>query len=282
MNEEKVITYQSVTSTQVYLNSEDADIYLNGTMKSNVTFFIKDFINVGENTIDAKISVSNAQIPVSYTLINSTNNYLNINLSGGGLNGSVFFRYVFTNGNYNSTTFITLFNTIMGNNFNITLDGQNSTFLITNSVYDFQLTDSPIYSILGFQRGITYNSISRSLYSPYPCNFSGINRINIKSSMFKAQNFDSFNKGRCRTLATIPVNALPNGIVFYTNITGFKAELKLSSLSSITLELLDDNRNYIDFRNVDWTIALQIDILSEINQDMKTFTNVYNQFQNVE
>jgi hypothetical protein len=84
MNEEKVITYQSVTSTQVYLNSEDADIYLNGTMKSNVTFFIKDFINVGENTIDAKISVSNAQIPVSYTLINSTNNQIIRTSSGIG------------------------------------------------------------------------------------------------------------------------------------------------------------------------------------------------------
>jgi len=277
MNEEKVITYQSVTSTQVYLNSEDADIYLNGTMKSNVTFFIKDFINVGENTIDAKISVSNAQIPVSYTLINSTNNYLNVTLSGGTLT-----RYNFANGNYNSTTFITLFKTTMGNNWDITFNAITNTFTLSNSVSDFQLTDSPIYSILGFKNGVTYNSTAKSLNSPYPCNFSGINRINIKSSMFKAQNFDSFNKGRCRTLATVPVNAMSNGIVFYTNITGFKAELKLSSLSSITLELLDDNRNYIDFRNVDWTIALQIDILSEINQDMKTFTNVYNQFQNVE
>jgi hypothetical protein len=38
---------------------------------------------------------------------------------------------------------------------------------------------------------------------------------------------------------------------------------------------MDDNRNYIDFNNIDWTITLQVDILSEIIKNIDNLEDLY-------
>ena len=38
---------------------------------------------------------------------------------------------------------------------------------------------------------------------------------------------------------------------------------------------MDDLRNFIDFNNVDWTICIQIDILSENVQSIDNLADVY-------
>ena len=38
---------------------------------------------------------------------------------------------------------------------------------------------------------------------------------------------------------------------------------------------MDDNRNFIDFNNVDWTITLQIDILSEVFETIDNLEDIY-------
>ena len=38
---------------------------------------------------------------------------------------------------------------------------------------------------------------------------------------------------------------------------------------------MHDFRNYIDFNNIDWTITLQIDILSEIIKNIDNLEDLY-------
>ena len=43
------VSYQTIYSNQIYLNSNLADIKLNGTYKSNVAFFFKDVLKSGKS-----------------------------------------------------------------------------------------------------------------------------------------------------------------------------------------------------------------------------------------
>ena len=93
-------------------------------------------------------------------------------------------------------------------------------FTFTNSVSDFTFTDNPInsiFKILGFQSGNSYTSNNKSLTAPYSVDFGGLLKLEIKSSTFTLQNCNSFNKGRSRTICSVPVNANQNGVIMYNN-----------------------------------------------------------------
>ena len=82
VNPKNIITFQSKTSTQIYLSSATADMYMNGTMKSNLVFCFQNPIRIDKNAYELRLSVVNAQIPISWYLINSTNNQIIITVSG--------------------------------------------------------------------------------------------------------------------------------------------------------------------------------------------------------
>ena len=110
------ITFQSKTCTQIYLNSTSADIFMNGTMKSHLAFCFRNPIQVNKNAIEMRLSVVNAQIPISWYLINNTNNQIIITISG------ISTTYLFKQGNYNVNSFITEWNNSIGPNWTLTFD----------------------------------------------------------------------------------------------------------------------------------------------------------------
>jgi hypothetical protein len=50
---------------------------------------------------------------------------------------------------------------------------------------------------------------------------------------------------------------------------------KNHEISTIDINIMDDLRNFIDFNNVDWTVCIQIDILSENVQSIDNLADVY-------
>ena len=76
------ISFQSTGSTQIYLNSANADIFLNQSKKSNVVFFFTNVLKIDKKSVEMKLSVVNAQIPVSWYLINDTNNRIYFSVNG--------------------------------------------------------------------------------------------------------------------------------------------------------------------------------------------------------
>lgn len=265
-----LINYQSQTSTQIYLNSGNADLLLNGTMKSNVVFVFQAPIILNKNAIEMKLSIVNAQIPISWYLINSTNNKIYITVNG------IKTVYYFPIGNYNVNTFITQWLSAFGTNWTVTYNSITNK-LTFNYISNFSLSDdtSSLFSIIGFVSGQTYASSSNSLTSSNSINFYGLNRLQVKSSTFQLNNVDSFKKGINRTLGIIPLTNVNGGICFYNNFTNYRNVFKNREISSIGIEFQDDYKNYIDFSNVDWSLTLQIDILAEVVDDLNTLEDVY-------
>ena len=264
------ITYQTIDSKQIYVNSSQANIFDNGTKKSEVVFNLNDVIsNVEKNALEVRLSLVNAQIPYSFYQINSTNNKINIYYLG------TWTSYYFPAGNYNVQTFITQWYSTIGSSYTITYSTVTNKFTFTNA-YVFYFSDdvNSLFPVIGFQKGQLYIS-SGSLTSPYCYNFNGLTRLNIVSTNFSVKNIDSLNEGQSSIIASCPVNCNFGGIILYNNFTNFKSIINPSSLNTLGIEILDDYENFIDFNNVDWTLTFQVDIVKEIVFDTATFQEIY-------
>ena len=51
------IAYQTIHSSQIYLNSSQANQYVNGSQKSNVIFNLSNFFQSNVNVIEVKLSL---------------------------------------------------------------------------------------------------------------------------------------------------------------------------------------------------------------------------------
>ena len=91
-------------SRLIALNSSDATL-LNGTYKSWVMFPLNGLIIEEDNVLKIEISLVNAQIPVSFSTVNYTNNQLKIQL---GTNAVQYLTIPV--GNYNATTLLAAIN----------------------------------------------------------------------------------------------------------------------------------------------------------------------------
>jgi hypothetical protein len=261
-----LITYQSKKSVQIYLNSGTADIFINGSMKSNIVFFFEHPLEINKNSYELRLSVVNAQFPISYYLINDTNNYIKINNTS----------YYFKKGNYNINTFITEWTNSIGPNWTLTYDNiTNKISFAYTSNFTFSDNNNSLFPIIGFKKGTIYSSASNILVCPFCFNFAGLSRLNIKSSTFNLGNLDSYNKSKNRTIAVCPINSIGQGYILYHNYTHYTNIFKNYEISTIDISIQDDYKNYLDFNNIDWSLTLQIDILSEHIETIDNLADVY-------
>jgi len=218
-----------------------------------------------------RISLVNAQIPCSFYQINATNNKFYITISG--TTNTYYFPY----GNYNVNSFIKQWSTTVGSSWTLTLNSTTNTLNISNSTNDFTLSDdvNSIFNIIGLQKGTTYTSSSKTLVTPYPVNFSGLQRILLVSPTFSLNSKTSYDYGETNILASIPNNSVQNGFIYYNNYTNFKSIFSNSQISTIQIQFIDDFGNYINFNNIDWSITLQIDNIHELIKDLSNLKDVY-------
>ncbi len=97
-------------SNQINLSSNSATIKNNSY--NSVMIFNLLAMKKEKNILYNQVSLIHAQIPVSYYTINENNN--KFILSTGS--------YTLTNGNYNATSFKTMFLNLLGSSFSMTLD----------------------------------------------------------------------------------------------------------------------------------------------------------------
>jgi hypothetical protein len=131
--------------------------------------------------------------------------------------------------------------------------------------------------LMGFAyKNMYYSDSSFKLVPPFPVDFGLIPRINIKSNTFILRhNVDSGTKGKTRTICTVPVNAPSGGLILYNNFSNFKGIINIHSINSITIDIKDDFKNFIDFQNIDWTMTIQIDVINDVILDMDDLEDVY-------
>jgi hypothetical protein len=123
---------------------------------------------------------------------------------------------------------------------------------------------------MGFTNGQTYTSTYaggvNTLELPYLVNLFGTKSIYIRLPQFVLDNLNTVTKDKT-TIANIPKTTSPYGVILYENASGAYSVIKndLKSLDpNLTIELLDDQMNYIDFNNTEWSITLQFDFYIEL------------------
>jgi hypothetical protein len=240
---------------------------MNGTMKSNVVFFFGNMLKSDKNVFKKQISVVNAQFPVSWYLINSNNNRIYINT----------ILYLFPVGDYNVATFISTWKATFGTNWILTYNTITKKITFSNNQpFTFRDDYNSLFPMIGFVTGTTYTSTTNNLTSPCVINFGGILKLNIKTSTFNSNNTDTHNKGKTRTICSVPVNADQTATVFYNNFTQYSTTFKNAYFEDINIEIQDEYKNYIDFNNVNWSITLQIDVTSQDIETLDDMEDIYN------
>lgn len=219
---------------------------LNGDYNSNLYFNIPNLYKKNQSVLYSSIQVLSAQIPLSYYLINETNNKFI-------LNGD---EYFLTKGNYNANNFINMFQNIIPLQLNIDLVDLKFTL---SSINNFTFKSNLGY-VMGFENNVLYSSINNSFTCPYICDFIGIKRINIFSSELSNDNIDVSDVTNDDLLCSVPINSDREGIILYNNFSNIECFLNKSNVNIFDIKLFDDDKNFINFNGklVYMTLLLNI------------------------
>ena len=235
-------------SKQVNLCSTSA-ITNNGTKNSVLMFALNGLLKKDPSIMYNLVSVPHCQIPISYYLVNVNNNLLSTSIG----------NFTLTNGNYNASSFATMLLSLLGAGWNLTINSITGIFTISFTSNFTINSTSTCQKFLGMAANTSYTSTSNSLTFPFPCNFLGINRIKIKSQVFRTKNVDTNSKGACDLLTTIGVNNAIGGLVAYQNQMRLINYFENTNVDFVDISITDENDNVIDFNNIPVYITLQLD-----------------------
>ena len=254
----------------ITLNSQDGE-KINGTYLSSIKFNFSGLLQDDIYLIRTYITVLNAQFPVSFYIIDDTNNILNYT------DGITNYDITISIGNYNGNQMVTALNagfTTNSSPITAILNSQTGilSFLITGGTsYTFEST-STIKKILGFDTDITSTTL---LKMPYQLNLLGKKKIFINSNNLRNSAFSSKSFSCVQTIASVPVDQPPYQMINYVSVSDLeKVILYNRSLDLIDIEIVDEDNKYIDFRNIDWSITLCLSV--EKNDVVKLDYGLYN------
>jgi hypothetical protein len=96
---------------------------------------------------------------------------------------------------------------------------------------------------------------------PYQLNLLGKKKIFINSNNLRNSAFSSKSLSCVQTIATVPVDQPPYSMVSYVSVSDLeKIILSNKTVDMIDIEIVDENNNYINFRNIDWSITLCLSV----------------------
>ena len=254
----------------ITLNSQDGE-KVNGTYLSNINFNFSGLLGDDSSIIRTYITVLNAQFPVSFYIIDDTDNVLNYT------ENSVPKTITIPIGNYNGNQMVTILNTGFTNNSSnviTTLNSQNGIlkFLITGGISFTFLATSTIKKLLGFDEDITSTNL---ITMPYQLNLLGKKKIFINSNHLRNNAVSSKSLANVQTIATIPVDQPPYGMISYVSVSDLEKIILFNrSLDVLDIQIFDEENKYINFQNIDWSITLCLTI--EKNDIVKLDYGLYN------
>lgn len=260
--ETRILHLSTKSSAGIILNA-------NPNYKSQIQFTIPDAIVRDESIDFIQFSVPYAVIPNSFYTINESNNTLVVRIYALPPTYATY-SYQFPLGNYNASTFMTKFNSMLSP-MTITLNSNNNTFTITHSTYEFAFdSSSTIDFIMGFTDTIYSSSLSLTL--PRVCNFLPLPRIIMRC----AQLANSYLEGTGDVILSIPNNAKSNGQIVYNTLGSIKNIFRLDFLNSFIVSLTDDEDNLINFNGVSSFFTFQFDIHRKFVEKPLQFSKIIN------
>lgn len=247
-----------VESELISLNSKFGTLK-NGTMKSNVLFNTRGLLRNEYNVSRVEVVLCNIQIPISFLMINKTNDYLAYTIGTTPVQKSI----TLTHGNYDGYGLIVeLTNQFANNNdyFNIASSYLNGVFTFSASTtFTFQYATSTCFYLLGLGNS-DITDTNNTLIAPFPFNLLSVNQIVIQSSTLSTTGYNSANSGYNSILATITNNQTPYSLLVMENQAKLSIKVRNREIDQIDILLLDQNGAFIDFLNQDWCITLALNV----------------------
>ena len=214
-------------------------------------------------------SLQQISIPYSFYGVNHTNQYLDIVeiVSGQSFNRTV----VMPAGNYsamqyqsillpllNASTHVvfTMTYSSIQNRYTIGITTQNATvhFLFETGTH----SDSSNYAMLGFNKIDII--ISSSILSQNCIIMNTIQYLMLKTNL---GNHLRSSSGVDSVLEIININQQPNAYIFYQPINQTKYILNNNSLSSVFIELTDNNNNDLNLNGVHFHFTIKVEIIKK-------------------
>lgn len=242
------------TKSRIFnLSASSFSVAYNGSMMSSGKFVIPNFILHNENVNHIYLSVSHAEVPNSFYLVNQYNNILNINN----------ISYVIPVGNYNATSLLTTLATLLPVTITVTYSSSTLKYKFTSTLaFTINYLTSTITRIMGLSRTANMVGVlSLGMYYltvPNTVNFLPTARLNFRSSMLGLENFHS-NDGSNDVFLALQNNASQNGLITYNNYGHLKYHIDLEGLNEIDIRVTDDSNRELDFNGISWFITLRVD-----------------------
>jgi hypothetical protein len=265
------------------LNSKYASTYVNGSAKSNVQFNFIGLLREDADIIRTSLSILNAQIPVSYYIITDNNNKFSY------IDNITDLLITIPVGNYDANTLIAYMNTQFASGLVLSINSSNGKLKLStitaNRPFGYYATASTCAEIFGMGTTSIYVAGSPSgtiLNFPYPLNLLGVKKISIKSSSLNIIAFSSISNGYSDTICTIPADQPAFGMISYTSQNDLNRNiLKQSTIDRVDIQLLDENQNYLDFNNLDWSITICLSNERIVkDRDFTTIKDITNKINN--
>lgn len=233
----------------------------NGSYLSNLYFPFKGILTDNPLIKKKYLTLLNAQIPVSFYIINEYNHRLTLKDVGGGGTHNIDLDF----GNYSGNTLITELTSKINAGYphTVSITLSKSTGKLTfvfNGQTQFRADQSTIKNILGFDSNMT----GTTFLMPYPLNLLGTKKLFIKSQVLNISSYDSINNNKTNIISTIPVDQpFYNMISYVSAIDTNQHELKMNVLDGLDIQIYDEDDNLINFNNIDWNITLNLTIEKE-------------------
>lgn len=257
-----------VDNILISLNSKYG-IKKNDTYLSEISFPFTGILTPDKTIKRAFISLQNATIPISFYIINETNNRLVLKDLAGGLTYNIDVDY----GNYSASTLIIELQAKINAGFPYPcsiLFNKNTgklTFTFSGSV---QIRNtSTMDDILGTGGSDLSTNGSNRIFMPYPLSLLGTKKLTIKSQALDIASFDAQTGNIMNIIATIPVTETFYGLLTYVPATETKFLLTTNYLNEIDIRITDEDNNDINFNNVNWsmTLCLSIERFISVSQE---------------
>ena len=96
---------------------------------------------------------------------------------------------------------------------------------------------------------------------PYQLNLLGKKKLFINSNNLRNSAFTSKLLSSVQTIATIPVDQPPYSMISYTSISELEKNILFNrSLDVLDIQIVDEENEYVNFRNINWSITLCLTI----------------------
>lgn len=236
-------------SVQIYLNSQYATKTLNGTANTDLLFYFASPVIPPPNTL-MTLKLLNMYVPVTFTLVNSSNNALVIGTTS----------YTIPRGNYNSSSLRTQLLSILPVGFGISFDSTTNKYTFTYSTSFTISSSSTCLKLLGFASGTSVASTGNSITSTYPVDLTGDNMLFVDVTNLMTSNLSSTTGNRTSIVRSVLMNVAYGGVLYYEDATGASGStIQEDHIGFIHLRLYgEDGSTLIDLNNNSWSVTLQI------------------------